>query len=150
MTIFIGADHRGFELKNKLLEYLHEKDIRVEDLGAYEYAKEDDAADSSHKVAQAVLQNPEKHLGIVICGSGAAVDIMANRSRGIRCSVGFEKEQVEHMKGWDDINVLALASDFVDFEKAKVLVDVFVSTLFKGEERMVRRNKKFDQQEQST
>ncbi len=147
MTVFTGADHRGFELKNKLVEYLQSKNIRVEDLGAYEFNKDDDASDFSHKVAQAVLQNPQSNLGIVICGSGAAVDITANRTKGIRCSIGFDKKQVEHMKGWDDINILALPADFVDFEKATELVDVYVSTKFKGEERMVRRNKKFDELE---
>ncbi|KKQ36253.1 MAG: Ribose-5-phosphate isomerase B [Candidatus Roizmanbacteria bacterium GW2011_GWA2_37_7] len=55
MTIFIGADHRGFELKNKLVEYLQNKDIRVEDLGNYELDPEDDYPDFAQKVAQAVL-----------------------------------------------------------------------------------------------
>jgi len=68
MTIFIGADHRGFELKNKLVEYLQNKNIRVEDLGNYEHDPEDDYPDFAQKVAQAVLQNPDNFLGIVICG----------------------------------------------------------------------------------
>ena len=57
MTIFIGADHRGFELKNKLIEYIQEKNIRVEDLGAFENNPEDDYPDFAQKVAKAVLQN---------------------------------------------------------------------------------------------
>ena len=62
MTIFIGADHRGFEFKNAIIEYLHEKNIRIEDLGPYEVDPLDDAADFSQKVSQAVLQNPDNHL----------------------------------------------------------------------------------------
>jgi len=146
MTIFIGADHRGFELKNKLVEYLQEKDIRVEDMGPYEYDKEDDAIDFSHKVAEAVRQNP-KHMGIVMCGSGAAVDITANRSRGVRSGLGFNADQVAHMRGWDDINVLAIPADHLSFEQTKELIDTFIATPFKAEERMIRRNKKLDELE---
>lgn len=146
MTIFIGADHRGFELKNKLIEYLQEKDIRVEDLGAYQYEKTDDASDFAFKVAQAVLQNPQ-YLGIVICGSGAAVNIAANRVRGVRCGQGFNVEQVKHMKAWDHMNVLALAADHFDFDQAKVMVDAFLETPNGTEERMLRRVKKLDEVE---
>jgi ribose 5-phosphate isomerase B len=144
ITVFIGADHRGFELKNELVEYLQEKNIRVEDMGAYEFIKTDDASDFSHKVAMAVLQNPEHFRGIVICGSGAAVDIAANRTKGIRCSIGFNNDQVFHMRGWDDINVLALGADFISADDAKRFVDTFVETEFKAEDRMIRRNKQFD------
>jgi ribose 5-phosphate isomerase B len=59
MTIFIGADHRGFELKNKLIEYLQEKNIRVEDLGNYQHDPLDDYPDFAQKVSQAVLQKPK-------------------------------------------------------------------------------------------
>ena len=144
MTIFIGADHRGFELKNKLLEYLQEKNIRVEDLGALQYEKTDDASDFAFKVSQAVLQNPA-YLGIVICGSGVAVNIAANRLKGILCGIGFDVEQVKHMKAWDHTNILALAADYFDLEKAKLLVDAFIETPFGVEERMLRRVKKLDE-----
>jgi len=59
MRLFIAADHRGFELKDKLVDYLHEKEYRVEDLGAYEYDAQDDYPDFAQKVATAVLQDIE-------------------------------------------------------------------------------------------
>lgn len=145
MTIFIGADHRGFNLKNQIIEYLHEKDIRIEDLGAYEYNANDDYPDFAKKVAQAVLQNPENHLGIVICGSGVGVAIAVNRFKGIRCGIGFDVDQVKHIRENDHINVLALPSDYVDCEKAKTLVDVFLSSSPKTEEKYLRRIKKLDE-----
>ncbi|MCS6956376.1 MAG: RpiB/LacA/LacB family sugar-phosphate isomerase [Patescibacteria group bacterium] len=145
MTIFIAADHRGLELKNQIIEYLHEKDIRIEDLGAYEYNPEDDYPDFAKKVAQAVLQNPENHLGIVICGSGVGVTICANRFKGIRCALGFDEKQIIHSRENDHINVLALASDYIDFEKAKVLVDSFFNASCKNEEKYLRRIKKLDE-----
>lgn len=145
MTIFIAADHRGFELKNKLIDYLHEKNIRVEDLGAYEYQPEDDYPDFAQKVAQAVLQNPAEFLGVVICGSGVGMSIAANRFKGIRGALGFNQEQVQHARENDHINVLALASDFVNFEEAAKLIEAFLAAKPKQEEKYLRRVKKLDE-----
>lgn len=144
MTIFIAADHRGFELKNKIIEYLHEKNTRIEDLGNYQYDPQDDYPDFARKVAQAVLQNTKEFFGIVICGSGVGVSIVANRFPGIRCAIGFKKEQVIHARENDSVNVLALPSDYVDFETTKELIDVFLKTQSKQEEKYARRIKELD------
>jgi len=144
MTIFIGADHRGFELKNKLMEYLQEKNIRIEDMGNYQYDPLDDYPDFAKKVAQAVLQNPTNFLGVVICGSGVGVAIAANRFKGIRCALGFEIDQVKHARENDHINVISIPSDYVDLEKAKKLIDAFISTQPKMEDKYLRRLKKLD------
>ena len=144
MTIFIAADHRGFELKNKIIEYLHEKNTRIEDLGNYQYDPQDDYPDFARKVAQAVLQNTKEFFGIVICGSGVGVSIVANRFPGIRCAVGFKKEQVAHTRENDGVNILALPSDYVDFETTKELIDVFLKTQPKQEEKYARRIKELD------
>ncbi|MEK9178730.1 MAG: RpiB/LacA/LacB family sugar-phosphate isomerase [Patescibacteria group bacterium] len=143
MKIFIGADHRGFELKEKLKSFL-QTEYEMEDCGSLTYEQTDDASDYASKVALKVLENPES-LGIVICGSGAAVDIAANRYKGVRCGLGFDVSQIEHMRGWDHINVLALPSDNLDLEKAKSLVKAFLETELKQEERMIRRIKKLDE-----
>lgn len=144
MTIFIAADHRGFELKNKIIEYLHEKNTRIEDLGNYQYDPQDDYPDFARKVAQAVLQNTKEFFGIVICGSGVGVSIVTNRFPGIRCAIGFKKEQVVHARENDSVNVLALPSDYVDFETTKELIDVFLKTQPKQEEKYTRRIKELD------
>ncbi|MEK7078633.1 MAG: RpiB/LacA/LacB family sugar-phosphate isomerase [Patescibacteria group bacterium] len=144
MTIFIAADHRGFELKNKIIEYLHEKNTRIEDLGNYQYDPQDDYPDFARKVSQAVLQNTKEFFGIVICGSGVGVSIVANRFPGIRCAIGFKKEQVIHARENDSVNVLALPSDYIDFEITKELIDVFLKTHPKQEEKYTRRIKELD------
>lgn len=144
MTIFIGADHRGLELKNQLIEYLHEKNIRIEDLGAYEYDSQDDAPDFARKVAQAVLQNPDNHLGIAICGSGCAVTMMANRLKGVRAGVAMNEDQAHHIRENDLCNVLALASDYTPLETAQKIVDAFISSTPKTEEKYLRRIAKLD------
>ena len=144
MTIFIGADHRGFELKNSLIEYLHEKNIRIEDLGAYEYDSQDDAPDFARKVAQAVLQNPDNHLGIAICGSGCAVTIAANRFKGIRAGIAMNEDQAHHIRENNLCNVLTLAADYTSLEIAQKLVDSFLSSTPKTEGKYLRRIEKFD------
>lgn len=145
MTIFIAADHRGFELKNKIIEYLHEKNIRIEDLGSYQHDPVDDYPIYAQKVAQAVLQNVKEHFGIVICGSGVGVSIVANRFPGIRCALGFQTEQVAHTRGHDHVNILALPSDYIDFEKTKEFIDVFLQTPIKQDEKYFRRIKELDE-----
>lgn len=144
MTIFIAADHRGFEMKNQLIDYLHEKNIRIEDLGAYEKDPEDDFPDFAKKVAGAVLQKPDVFLGIIISGSGVGNTIAANRLKGIRCGLCFNEEQTAHTRQNDHINVLSLPADFVSFEEAKIIVDTFLATQPKQEEKYLRRIKKLD------
>ncbi|MBP9691129.1 RpiB/LacA/LacB family sugar-phosphate isomerase [Candidatus Woesebacteria bacterium] len=144
MTIFIGADHRGFELKNTLVEYLQSKNIRVEDLGNYELDPEDDYPDFAQKVAQAVLQNPKEFLGIVICGSGIGVCMAANRTRGIYCGMGIDAEQVKHGRENDHINVLSLAADNFSEEQAQEMVDAFISAQPIHKQKYSRRLTKLD------
>lgn len=144
MTIFISADHRGFDLKNRLIECLQEKNIRVEDLGNYQLDPLDDYPDFAQKVAEAVLQNPANFLGIVICGSGVGVCIAANRFKGILCGLGFDVNQIRHARENDHINLLAIPADYLDFEKVKKIVDAFLEGKPKPGEKYIRRVKKLD------
>lgn len=145
MTIFVGADHRGFELKNKLVEYLHEQNMRVEDMGAYEQDSEDDYIDFARKVAEGILMKPQESMGLLVCGSGVGVCIGANRYKGIRAALAFDDKQVAHARTNDHVNVLCLPSEWVDFEKAKTFVDTFLSTSQNNAEKYNRRTKKLDQ-----
>lgn len=144
MRVFIAADHRGFELKNQLIEYVQEKDIRTDDLGNFEYDPQDDYPEFAQKVAKAVLQNPTEHLGIVVCGSGIGVSVAANRFPGIVCGVGFNTDQIRHARANDHINVLSIPSDYVDEEKAKALIDAFLEATPKTEDKYLRRLKQLD------
>jgi len=144
MNIFVGADHRGFQLKNDIIEYLQSKNIRVEDMGNYEHNPEDDYPDFAQKVAKAVLQNPQSNLGLVICGSGIGVAISVNRFKGILCALGFRDDQVKHGRENDHINVLALPSDYLTLEQATQFVDTFLTTAPIMKEKYLRRAKKND------
>lgn len=144
-TIFIGADHNGFELKNQLIDYLHQNNIRVEDMGNMVMDPEDDYTTYAKGVAQAVLQNPTSHKGIVICGSGIGVAMMANRFKGIRCGLCQSVEAAVHGRANDDINVLSLASSYTDFAKSCEIVDAFVETQFDPKEKYIRRSRQLDE-----
>lgn len=139
MTIFIGADHRGYQLKDHLIEYLQSKNIRVEDLGNYEYDPKDDYPLFANKVAEAVLQNPEEYLGIVICGSGVGVCMAANRHKGIYCGIGLNEEHVKHSRENDHINILSLASDHFTLDETKKFVDAFLTTQPNRQNKYTRR-----------
>lgn len=144
MPVFIAADHRGFDLKNKLVEYLQEINTRVEDFGNYQLDPLDDFPDFAQKVAQAVQQNPTENLGIVICGSAIGVSIAVNRFKQIRCGVALNEEQVKHGRENDHTNILAIASDYCDFEVAKKYIDIFLSSHPKMDEKYLRRGHKLD------
>ena len=145
MPVFIAADHRGFKLKNELVEYLQEIDIRVEDFGNYQYDPVDDYVDFVRKVGQAVQQDPVNNRGIVICGSGIGVTIATNRLPHVYCAVAFSADEVKHGRENDHINTLAIAADYTDFETAKAYIDVFLHTEPKMDEKYLRRVKKLDQ-----
>jgi ribose 5-phosphate isomerase B len=145
--IFIGADHRGFELKAKINKWLSGRGFDFEDMGAFEYDRNDDYADFAFAVAQKVANNPEKHWGIVICGSGVGVEIAANKVKGVRAGLGFELDQVHAARKDDNINVLALAADNVDEVRSLVLVEQFLETEFVASDKYLRRIEKIKRYE---
>ena len=142
MKIYIGADHRGFNLKESLKKYFHENGIEHEDLGAYEFHASDDypiyAERVSHKVSEGIKQ-AEDPRGILICGSGVGVDIVANKFEGIRSGLAINRKQVESARKDDDINVLAIAADETDESKAREMVRTFLETEFESSKKHIRR-----------
>ena len=150
MKVYIGSDHRGFALKQVLNSWLAENNYSSKDAGALELVQTDDYVDYASAVAKTVandIQKGEEARGIVICGSGFGVDFTANKIKGIRSGIGFDEAQVKHGRTNDDINVLALASMFIDAETAKQLVKIFLETPFSNEERHVRRIEKINKLE---
>src|SRR3972149_6796274 len=141
MKIYIGADHRGFDLKNDLKQWLISLGHQIEDSGANQKTPFDDYTDFAVGVANKVVAEQGSR-GIVICGSGAGVDITANKIRGIRACLGFNIEQVKAARADDDVNVLALSSDFTIFDDAKLLIDAFLKTPFDPTDNHVRRIEK--------
>lgn len=137
--IYLAADHRGFELKEKLKAFLAARGHEVEDLGALGYNKDDDYVDFARAAAEKIAENPAEHKGIFICGSGHGMDMAANKFKGIRAALCFNKEVAKQSREHEDANVLVLASDWISPDLAKEIVLAWLDTKFIGEERNVRR-----------
>lgn len=139
MTIYIGADHRGFKLKEKVIRWIYDlRKYDFEDLGAYVYEEGDDYNKYAELVASLVADN-DKSLGILICGSGVGVEVVANKFDGIRASVGKNPRQVEAGRMDDDMNILVIAADFTIDSEAKAMIKAFLETKFEGLARYKRR-----------
>ena len=94
MKICLAADHRGFEFKEKIKVWLGKRGCQVVDLGNDHYDPDDDYPDFAQKLVKRLL--PDQDRGILFCGSGIGVNIVANRFSGIRCGLGFTPKQVKH------------------------------------------------------
>ena len=139
MKIYLGADHRGFSLKNDIKQYLLKEKYEVVDLGNTQLDPNDDYPDFSLAVAKKVSENSKEDKGIVICGSGGGVMVVANKLPGIRSALALLPEQAFSLKNDDDVNVLSLASDFTKTEDALRIINVWLKTSFSGAERHKRR-----------
>ncbi|MCR4264192.1 MAG: RpiB/LacA/LacB family sugar-phosphate isomerase [Candidatus Roizmanbacteria bacterium] len=144
MKVFIAADHRGFQLKEQLKEWLAKKGYDVIDSGNTVYEPLDDYPDFASKAAKGVQKNPEADRGIVICGSGIGVDIVANKFSGVRSSIGLNADHVKHGRENDNINILALPAEHVSLQDAQAMVEALLQTSFKQEEKYIRRQKKIE------
>ncbi len=147
--IYLGADHRGFELKAKIAKWLQGRGFEFQDLGAFEYDHDDDYVDYAILVAQAVGKNPDRNRGLVICGSGVGVDIAANKVNQVRCGLGFAEDQVHAARKDDNINILALAADNTDEDQALKLAEKFLETEFAQSDRYMKRIEKITRYENS-
>ncbi len=158
--IFIASDHRGYELKNKLVAALSggaplEEQINlyaedgsqflVSDLGPFEENPDDDYNDAAIAVAHAVKDNPGS-FGIIVCGSGNGVSIQANRVKGVRAIAPTMTEIARKGREHNNANVLCLSADYLNYEEVLNLITAFLITKFSGEERHVRRNNRLDEE----
>jgi len=148
MKIFLGADHRGFELKEKLKEWLKDHGYSVEDLGAHRMDVNDDYPDFAFAVSEKVAENPGEHRGILLCGSGAGMDVAANKVAGVRATAAWNTDSAGHIRSHDDVNVISIAADWIKPETAAEIVRIFLETSFSGEERHIRRLKKIQEMEE--
>mgnify|MGYP001560086476 CR=1 FL=1 len=145
MVIYLGADHRGFNLKGAIKDFLQGRGYEVIDFGNNSYDEKDDYTDFAVKVAEKVSLNSETSRGILICGSGVGVDVTANKFKNVRSALGITSDQIYDARHDDDVNILSLAADYMSPEDANKIVQVFLSTPFSGEEKFSRRIEKISQ-----
>lgn len=138
MKIYIGADHRGYELKEKIAKWLFELEYPYQDMGATHYDPNDDYTKYAADVASLVAKT-EGARGVLLCGSGVGVDVMANKFDGVRSSIGKDVFQVEAGRNDDDMNILVIAADFTEEREAKAMLIAFLETKFSGKAKYERR-----------
>jgi len=147
-TVYIGADHAGYNLKNYLVRELNEHGYEVLDLGAHELELEDDYPDFAELVARAVAK---KHAhGILICGNAEGICIAANKLNGIRAAVGYSTYAARTTREDDDANIICLPGRVMKREEALKTTLTFLTTRFSGAARHVRRLKKVKKLESGT
>lgn len=142
IMVYLGSDHAGFALKERLQKYLKGKGYRVVDLGVFE-AVTSDYPDIAREVAEKVSENPGS-IGILSCGTGIGMCMTANKVRGVRAVNAESVTYAEMARRHNDANILCLGGRHISFENAKPIVDVFLKTPFEAEARHVRRVKKME------
>ena len=137
MKIAIGCDHGGINLKPVLVEYLEKKGIEYKDFGCFAKASVD-YNDYAVPVCNAVLAK-ECDLGILICGTGIGMSIVANKIKGIRCGHCHDVFSAKMTRLHNDANVLAVGERVVGPGLFLEIVEAFIGTPFSNDERHVRR-----------
>ena len=130
MRVSLGADHRGFELKESVKKYLTELGHDVTDFGT-DSTESVDYPDFGFKVAESVAKG-ESDFGVTVCWTGNGMNIVANKVRGIRSALCLNDEMAMLARAHNDANVLALAAKFVPEELARKILDAWLSTEFEG------------------
>jgi ribose 5-phosphate isomerase B len=146
MKVFIGADHNGFFLRNSLIKYLQRAGYSVVDDGGTTLNPDDDFPTFAHKVVTDMLSSDEPEpRGILICGSGQGMCMAANRFKGIRACLGYDREAIRSARNDDDANILCLPAHIAEKDNANVLVETFLNTPFAAAPRFIRRIKEMDE-----
>ncbi len=145
MKLYIGADHNGFGLKSTLISYLKRAGYDVEDVGDKRLDPDDDFPVFAGKLCTAVLASSDPDpRGILICGSGQGVCMAANRYKGIRASLCWDRTSAREARNDDDANVLCLPAKLLGGREADLIVETWLNTPFANAPRFVRRIKEMD------
>ena len=140
-TIAAGCDHGGFSLKTLLIEHLIESGHEVLDLGTYSNERVD-YPDFAETVAKSVASG-EAEFGLLVCGSGIGVCMVANKISGIRAATIHDVTSAHLSREHNDANIICLGERLIGPEVAKEALDVFLASEFQ-EGRHLNRVKKID------
>ena len=126
--IAIGSDHGGYALKEEIKKYLDEKGIEYKDFGTQSEERTDYPI-YGELVAKAV-QSKECEKGILVCGTGFGMAIVANKFKGIRCASCWNEEVAKLLKGHNNANIIALPGRFINVSQAVVILRAWLATEF--------------------
>ncbi len=130
MKIAIGADHRGVSYKKAIKEMLEKEGFEVEDVGTYS-ENSVDYPEFAQKVGEEVKEG-KADFGVLVCGSGIGVDIVANKVTGVRSVNALNEKMAEMSRRHNNANVISLGADLIDIDTALNNVKKFISTEFEG------------------
>ena len=139
--IIIASDHGGYDLKEKIKEYLKELNYEFDDFGT-DSTDSVDYTDYAQKVAKEIQK---KGRGILICGTGIGMSIAANRFSGVRATLCHDEETAKMAREHNNSNILCMGGRVLDTETAKKITKVWLETPFSGDERHKRRLEKIDE-----
>ncbi len=139
MTIAIASDHAGYELKSKIKSYLEQKSLPVDDFGTFK-SDSVDYPDYGILASRAVAQGKADR-GILICGSGIGMSIVANKVKGVRAALCMTEAMAEMSRRHNDANVLVLGGRIINHEIALKIIDVWLKTPFDGGRHIARVSK---------
>ena len=142
MNILVSNDHAGVQLKNEVKSFLEEKGYVVENLGDNS-GESVDYPDIIHPLAKEISENKDKK-GIIMCGTGNGVSMVANKYEGVRAGLCWSKEIAELIRKHNDANILSLPARFISTKEALEIVQVFLETDFEDGGRHERRVEKID------
>jgi len=149
MIIYIGADHQGFQLKEAVKNFLKDRGYQVQDTGDARYDEQDDYPDFASALAMKVSGDYEQSRGVLVCGSGVGMDIVANKFRHIRAALATSSDQAYDARNDDDTNVLVLSSRYVTSDAARKILVTWLETPFSREPRYLRRIEKINKIEET-
>ncbi|MBI2020376.1 RpiB/LacA/LacB family sugar-phosphate isomerase [Candidatus Daviesbacteria bacterium] len=143
MKVYLATDHAGFELKEKVKEFLKNEGYEIEDMGAHQFDPQDDYPDFIAKAAEAVSKDPENNKAIIFGGSGQGEAMVANKFPGVRAVVFYGNMDIIPLsREHNDANVLSLGGRFLTEDEAFEAVQTWLETPFTNEPRHSRRIEK--------
>ena len=149
MKIYLGADHRGFHLKEQLFAYLSKRGHDVVDVSGKELDSKDDFPEFAQMAALKVIGDEDNDArAILLCGGGQGMSMAANRFRGIRASVIWDAYEARMTRNDNDSNVLCLPARVLeerDPKEWKDIVETWLTTPFANAPRFRRRNEQIDE-----
>lgn len=148
MKIYLGADHNGFAMKEKVFSYLVKHGYEVEDVGDTELDPNDDFPEFAQMAALKVIGDDSKDpRAILLCGGGQGMAMAANRFRGIRASVIWDAYEAKMTRNDNDSNILCLPSRIMEDDDAKWqgIIETWLNTPFAAAARYKRRNAQIDE-----